>query len=161
MALPESWIEELFTRLAIRYGVAFQRQYADMKVEAVKADWAKVLAGFSRRDIAYALEHLPADKPPTAMVMRDLCRRAPSPNLAALPAPEVRPEPEKAQALAATVSKAKPRASAAQECLDRIVGIVRLREGKWSMGQRHMVQAMHSAGLVDASAHGFTVKETA
>jgi hypothetical protein len=74
MALPESWVESIFARLAVRYGVAFQRQYADMDVGAVKADWSDVLGCFADRPeaIRFALDHLPADKPVTALQFRAL-----------------------------------------------------------------------------------------
>lgn len=77
MELPAFWVDELFTRLTVRYGVEFLRQYQDLDIAVVKADWGRVLARHSGADIAYALEHLPTDKPPTALQFREQCRLAP------------------------------------------------------------------------------------
>jgi hypothetical protein len=61
---------------------------------AVKADWAKELAGFQQSPdaIRYGLEHLPASKPPTVLEFRDICRKAPLPQWQQLPWPEANPE---------------------------------------------------------------------
>ncbi len=99
MALPASWIDALFARLTVRYGVAFTRQYEGLDIAAVKADWAEVLGGFDGPSIGYALKYLPADKPPTAMQFRDQCRRAPVTELPALDRP--RADPERVAALLA------------------------------------------------------------
>ena len=76
--LPASWVESLFARLTIRYGAAFMRQYADLNIDAVKADWSDVLGGFATQPQALAagLGRLPADRPINAMQFRDLCREA-------------------------------------------------------------------------------------
>lgn len=79
MSLPALWVDRIFAKLSVRYGVAFKRQYEDLDIAAVKEDWAEVLAGFDGDSLAYALRYLPTDKPPTAMQFRDICRRAPSP----------------------------------------------------------------------------------
>ena len=72
MALPDAWIEALFARLTVRYGVALQRVYADMDIEVVKADWAIALDRIPGSAIKGALENLP-DKPPHAGQFRKLC----------------------------------------------------------------------------------------
>ena len=79
MAMSSSWVDELLGRLAVRYGEAFTRQYtaAGVDAKAVRADWADVLDGVSAESIRYALEYLPADKPPNALQFRALCRNAP------------------------------------------------------------------------------------
>jgi len=87
MALKSSWVDALFDKLNVRYGVAFARQYADLAPALVKADWAEVLDGISAQSIQYGLAFLPSEKPPNAMQFRDLCRKAPRNDLA-LPAPE-------------------------------------------------------------------------
>jgi hypothetical protein len=92
MALPAAWIESLFARLTTRYGVAFQRVYADMDIEVVKADWAIALDRIPGAAIKGALENLP-DKPPHAGQFRKLCLDSmPSDAnrvFVALPAPKV------------------------------------------------------------------------
>lgn len=94
MELPASWVDALFAKLSIRYGAVFARQYADLDIAAVKADWAKVLGMFSFRPeaIAYALEYLPADKAPNASQFRTLCMAAPMSVRARLPRPAQNPE---------------------------------------------------------------------
>lgn len=91
MSLPDSWVESLFKRLAVRYGAAWLRMWEGVDVAAIKADWADVLGGFQPEDIRFALNHLPADRPPNAMQFRDLCRRAPDPAVQMLPAPTPNP----------------------------------------------------------------------
>lgn len=109
MSLPALWVDRLFAKLAVRYGVAFTRQYEGLDIAAVKEDWADVLAGFDGESIAYALRYLPAEKPPTAMQFRDLCRRAPRREDPALPAPKTEPSPE---VMAKVKDVGKPRAEA-------------------------------------------------
>lgn len=99
--LPESWVDALFERLTLRYGVAFMRQWEDMAPAAVKMDWACVLHGIDGQTIKRALESLPADKPPNANQFRRLCLEA-IPGEAyrvklALPAPKV-PQPDSVRA---------------------------------------------------------------
>lgn len=71
--LPDSWVDTLFARLTARYGVAFQRQYADIDPAVVKADWARALDGLPGDAIKRALDRLPADRPPNAGQFRRLC----------------------------------------------------------------------------------------
>ena len=89
MPLPDAWIDRLFAKLTVRYGEAFMRQYHDMDIELVKADWAEVLDGFQYLDgsIMYALRYLPSERPPSALQFRDICRRAPDIPKPALTAP--------------------------------------------------------------------------
>ena len=79
MSLPASWVDRIFTKLTVRYGVAFTRQYEGVDTADVKADWAEVLGGFSADAIGYALRFLPTERPPTALQFREICRRAPAP----------------------------------------------------------------------------------
>ena len=87
MSLPESWVSELFSRLFVRYGAAFMRQWPDLDADAVKADWAQVLRGFEGRHIQHALDHLP-DSPPNAMQFRALCLGAPEKQMPRLAGPK-------------------------------------------------------------------------
>lgn len=79
MRLPDSWVDALFAKLAVRYGAAFMRQWPDADIAVLKADWAEVLGGFQNRPeaIRYGLEHLNPEKPPTAMQFRALCNAGP------------------------------------------------------------------------------------
>jgi hypothetical protein len=98
MSLPLSWIEKLFERLYVTYGAAWARMWEGVPMDDVKANWAYELAGFARHPnaIAYALENLPAERPPTALVFRQICRLAPEPEVKRLPPPPK--DPEKARA---------------------------------------------------------------
>jgi hypothetical protein len=78
-ALPAEWVDQLFKRLSVRYGRSFMARWEGVEIADVKADWAQVLAGFRARPdcIAYGLDNLPPDRPPTATQFRDLCRAKP------------------------------------------------------------------------------------
>lgn len=90
MRLSQSWVDALFERLTVRYGATFLRQYADVSVDAVKADWAETLGGFDGSAIAYGIEHL-APLPPNATQFREICRRAPVQFAPMLEAPKADP----------------------------------------------------------------------
>ena len=92
MPLPAPWVDHLFGKLAVRWGVAFLRQWQDAEPALVKADWCEVLDGFERHPEAftYALANLP-DKPLNAIQFRALARCAPTPAVAALPEPPADP----------------------------------------------------------------------
>jgi hypothetical protein len=121
MSLPVEWVEELFARLFLRYGMALKRAYDGMDMDLVKADWGQVLSGFARTDIRFALDNLPAQFPPNAMEFRAICRRAPAVDVPQLPAPKADPAVV-AKALAA-IKPTTPKGSLAQQCIDRIVAI--------------------------------------
>lgn len=91
MQLPDSWVESLFARFAVRYGAAWMRQWEGVDIAAVKADWAEQLGGTSSGGIKHALEHLPIDKPPTVGQFQALCRNAPQYAPPALPSPKADP----------------------------------------------------------------------
>lgn len=94
MSLPTPWIDRIFDKLTLTYGQVFLRRWADIDLNAVKSDWAHELAGFAQqpRAIAYALENLPTDKPPTVLEFRAMARRAPVQDVPRLEAPRVDPE---------------------------------------------------------------------
>jgi hypothetical protein len=87
MALPDSWLDHLFGKLAVRYGDAWDRKWSGVPMHLVRADWAQVLDGMSGDAIAYGLRYLPEDFPPTATAFKALCDRRPTGNPLALPAP--------------------------------------------------------------------------
>lgn len=96
MSLPEPWVDKLFQKLSVTYGQGFMRQYDGVDPADVKANWADELSAFqqSPEAIKYAIRHLPADRAPTVLQFKDLCRRAPDssfPRLAALPPPTQEP----------------------------------------------------------------------
>lgn len=79
MALPDSWLDRLFGKLALRYADAWIRKWDGFDMADVRAEWAEQLAGLERRPDAlrYALEYLPIDRPPNSAQFKALCDRAP------------------------------------------------------------------------------------
>ena len=94
MSLPEPWVERIFDKLTLIYGQSFLRRWSDIDLEKVKADWAHELSGFQQhpRAIAWALQNLPPEKPPTVLEFRALARKAPAEELPRLEAPKADPE---------------------------------------------------------------------
>lgn len=96
MSLPTLWVDKIFEKLALIYGHEFTRRWEScgVPIADVKTDWAHELAGFANwgEAIAYGLANLPAEKPPTALQFRDICRKAPAKALPAIEAPKVDPE---------------------------------------------------------------------
>lgn len=91
--LSSDWVDLLFTRLAVRYGSAWVSKWNGVDAVAVKADWAAQLAGFVANPdaLAYGLDNLPHDFPPTVTQFRDICIRRPEAGMKALPAPKADP----------------------------------------------------------------------
>lgn len=79
MSLPSNWIEPIFTKLTLIYGQQFLRRWQDLDLDAVKDDWAHELDGLdhSPKRIAYALQNLPPEKPPTVLEFRAIAWRMP------------------------------------------------------------------------------------
>lgn len=138
MPLPQSWADALIARLALRYGAAFMRQYGDADAALVKADWAEVLDGVHGDAIAYALQHLPVERPPNALQFRELCLRAPPPAATRLPSPQSDAPPAQIRQLAAGMRQHS--VSPAQQCLDNIARAVVARGVGVSLAQRHVAE---------------------
>lgn len=94
MSLPDSWVKSLFARFQVRYGTAWTRMWEGIDMAAVRQDWAAELGGFVNRPdaLAYGLENLPPDRPPTVQQFRAICNKVPEPAPKALPAPEASAE---------------------------------------------------------------------
>lgn len=77
--LKAEWVDRIFQKLSVRYGAAFMAQWRGIDEALVKADWAEQLSSFARRPdcLAYAMDNLPADKPPKVGQFRDLCNAMP------------------------------------------------------------------------------------
>ena len=88
--LPIEWVDRLFQKLALVYGVDIAKRYSGLDPQAVKQEWSNCLSGFKDRPdaIKFALEHLPSDRCPSMLQFRDLCRQAPPPVQTALPEPK-------------------------------------------------------------------------
>ena len=93
MSLPTPWLDRIFDKLTLTYGQQFLRRWQDIDLNAVKSDWGHELAGFAQhpRAIAWALQHLPIDKPPTVLEFRALARKAPPEDAPKLEAPKADP----------------------------------------------------------------------
>lgn len=89
MSLPSVWVDRIFEKLSLVYGRDFLSRWEGLELDDVKADWAHELAGMVVRPerIKYALDHLPASKPPTVLDFRAICMMASFDELPALPAP--------------------------------------------------------------------------
>lgn len=98
MSLPTKAIDRLFERLAATYGAAWDRSLGATPVCDVKTVWAHELAGYGDRlaDVAWALENLP-ERCPNVIEFRNLCRRAPAPEVPRLPEPKADPERVRAE----------------------------------------------------------------
>jgi len=101
MSLPDNWVERIFRKLSATYGQAFIRQYDGVDLADVKANWAHELAVFQQAPdaIAYGLDHLPVDRPPTVLQFRDCCRRPTEHSTTALRLPMPKPDPVMARAI--------------------------------------------------------------
>jgi len=91
-------IDRLFKRLSATYGAAWERSLGAVPVGDTKTVWAHELSAFksSLHRIAWALENLP-EKCPNVIEFKNLCRKAPAPELEALPEPKADPERVKAE----------------------------------------------------------------
>lgn len=100
-------VEMVHTRLLVRYGVQWNRLYEGIDPAAVKADWIDQIGGLNPNAIRYALDNLPADRPPNAGRFKALCMeyRAPERPYQALPRPKATPEDR--ERVRAMLAKAK------------------------------------------------------
>lgn len=130
MSLPTPWVDRIFDKLTLVYGQAFLRRWQDIDLNAVKSDWAHELAGFAQhpKAIAYALENLPTDKPPTVLEFRAMARRLPPSETPRLEAPKADPE-----RVARELAKLAPIRQASAQPVDRLAWAKR-------------IQARHEAG---------------
>lgn len=105
MSLPAPWVNKIFDKMTLTYGQAFLRRWQDIDLNAVKSDWAHELAGFAQQpqSIAYGLQNLPADKPPTVLEFRALCRRSPMPEV-----PRIEQSPAGRERIASELAKLVP-----------------------------------------------------
>ena len=93
MTLPIKAVDRLFERLGATYGEQWNRQWVNIPINDVKSAWGHELSGFAGQleAIAWGLENLP-ERCPNVIEFRNLCRRAPAPELPRLPEPKADPE---------------------------------------------------------------------
>lgn len=130
MSLPITWVDRIFNRLTVRYGVRFLNHWKGVDIDAVRHDWANVLAGFENWPEAFlfAFEHMDDEKPPTAAMFRSMAMKAPKPERLALPEPKADPS-----RVAAELAKLVPMKAAIAAPVDHKAWAKRL-------------QARHAAG---------------
>lgn len=87
-------VDMIFTKMNLIYGRDFSSRWEGIDMQDVKNDWAHELSGFERRPQAfsYALQNLPATKPPTVIEFRAIVLRAPEMAAPRLDAPRANPE---------------------------------------------------------------------
>ncbi len=81
--IPETFdglVGMIFTKLQVRYGAAWLRQWEGLDMPMVKSDWKHELAGFERNPtpLLHALTILP-ERVPNVKQFRDLANQAPLP----------------------------------------------------------------------------------
>lgn len=78
MSLAIAWIDKIFLKMTLNYGVDFMARYKGLNPMDVKTDWAHELGFCEQRPsaIKFALENLP-DRVPTAQQFKALCLTAP------------------------------------------------------------------------------------
>jgi len=93
MSLPLPWVDKIFSKLTLVYGRDFIGRWEGLELADVKTDWAHELAGFDDfpEGIAFALQNLPAGKPPTVLEFRAMAYKAPKPALKQIEAPKADP----------------------------------------------------------------------
>lgn len=92
MSMNPAVLDRLFERLTATYGAAWDRSLGAVPLSDAKSVWGDILQNFGSRldDIAWALDSLP-ERPPNAIEFRNLCRRAPAPDVPRLPEPKADP----------------------------------------------------------------------
>lgn len=94
MSLPLSWVDKIFHKLTLIYGRDFIGRWEGLELADVKTDWSHELSGFENFPdaIAFALQNMPTNKPPTVLEFRAMALRAPKPVMALLEGPKADPE---------------------------------------------------------------------
>jgi hypothetical protein len=93
MSMPASWTEKIFMKLTLIYGRDFTGRWEGMNICDIKTDWSHELSGYENRPkaIAWALQNLPAGKPPTVLEFRKLCNTLPQEATVFIDAPKADP----------------------------------------------------------------------
>ena len=99
MAMDLRFVDQIHSRLLVRYGVKWTRMWDGIDPEIVKADWAEVLGQLRPEELRRGLESLAPDSPPNAPQFRILCQRH-SPEMYRPPAlPDVPADPARVAAI--------------------------------------------------------------
>lgn len=82
-AVPETWVEAIFTRLSAQLGAKVADLFAGVPPATVKAEWAEALAGFDPSEISRGLKSCQTRAfAPTLGEFLRLCRPALDPEIA-------------------------------------------------------------------------------
>ena len=109
MSMPASWTEKIFMKLTLIYGRDFTGRWEGMNICDIKTDWSHELSGYENRPkaIAWALQNLPAGKPPTVLEFRKLCNTLPQEATVFLNEPKA--DPVRKAAVLAKLADAPPK----------------------------------------------------
>lgn len=93
MSLPLPWVDKIFSKLTLVYGRDFIGRWEGLELADVKTDWAHELAGFENypEGIAFALQNMPAGRPPNVLEFKAMALKAPRPVFKQLDAPKADP----------------------------------------------------------------------
>lgn len=94
MSLPLPWVDRIFSKLTLVYGRDFIGRWEGLELADVKTDWAHELAGFENfpEGIAFALQNMPAGRPPTVLEFKAMALKAPRPATKFLAPPKADPK---------------------------------------------------------------------
>ena len=120
MSMPASWTDKIFMKLTLIYGRDFTGRWEGMNICDIKTDWSHELSGYENRPkaIAWALQNLPAGKPPTVLEFRKLCNTLPQEAVVFLDEPKA--DPVRKAAVLARMSDA-PEKTDGREWARRII----------------------------------------
>ena len=126
--LPLPWVEKIFKKLTLVYGRDFMSRWEGQSINDVIDDWAEELSGLKGwpEAITYALQNLPAGKPPTVLEFRAICLKAPKPDRPALPEPVA--DKSRVEHELAKLGKPVPRVNIYTDWIGR--GLARLERGE-------------------------------
>lgn len=142
MSMPSTWTEKIFMKLTLIYGRDFTGRWEGMNICDIKTDWSHELSGYENRPkaIAWALQNLPAGKPPTVLEFRKLCNTLPQEATVFLDAPKADPVRVRAElakladAPAKSDSKEWARRKLASHAAGDRVGVFGLKLARQALG---------------------------
>lgn len=93
MSLPLPWVDKIFSKLTLVYGRDFIGRWEGLELADVKTDWSHELSGFENfpEGIAFALQNMPAGKPPNVLEFKAMALKAPKPATRLLEPPKSDP----------------------------------------------------------------------
>jgi hypothetical protein len=93
MSLPLPWIDKIFSKLTLVYGRDFIGRWEGLELADVKTDWAHELAGLENHPdgIAFALQNMPAGRPPNVLEFKAMTLKAPRPATKQIDPPKADP----------------------------------------------------------------------